>query len=235
MDPHISWLDILLRVVCTIAAGAVIGLNREEHGRAAGLRTTVLICLAACFSMLLVNVLLDTKGKTDESFISLDLMRLPLGVLSGMGFIGAGAIIRRDNMVLGITTAATLWFSTVMGLCFGSGQIGLGFAALGLGFGTLTGLKWAEQNCKQDRSAILTLGIGATTPSEQEMKNVFSVEGYRMKFISTIFGDNGTLREITCEIRWRGRLEDPELPAFLRQFAQRFALAKLEWRVVAGH
>ena len=64
--------------------------------------------------------------------IRTDLMRLPLGILSGMGFIGAGAILRKGEMVLGVTTAATLWMVTMLGLCFGAGKILLGTAGLGL-------------------------------------------------------------------------------------------------------
>ena len=83
-------------------------------------------------------------------------MRLPLGILSGMGFIGAGAILHRGNMVTGVTTAATLWFVTVMGLCFGGGQIGLGLIALALGLVVLWGLKWVEQHTETNRRARLS-------------------------------------------------------------------------------
>jgi len=80
-----------------------------------GLRTTLLVCLAAAISMVSVNLFLATAGKPSDSFVVLDLMRLPLGILTGMGFIGGGAILRRDGLVVGVTTAATLWFVTVMG------------------------------------------------------------------------------------------------------------------------
>jgi putative Mg2+ transporter-C (MgtC) family protein len=70
----------------------------------AGLRTTLLVCLAASVAMIQTNLLLMTVGKTQDSFVVMDIMRLPLGILSGMGFIGAGAIVRRDNIVLGVTT-----------------------------------------------------------------------------------------------------------------------------------
>jgi putative Mg2+ transporter-C (MgtC) family protein len=126
MPVHISWLDIAIRLVLTIVAGGVIGLNRGVHGQAAGLRTTLLVCLAASISMIQVNLLLPMGGKTPGSFAVMDLMRLPLGILSGMGFIGGGAILRRGDIVRGVTTAATLWFTTVMGLCIGGGQIVLG-------------------------------------------------------------------------------------------------------------
>jgi hypothetical protein len=67
-------------------------------------------------------------------------MRLPLGILSG-GFIGAGAIVRYGSLVRGLTTVATLWFVTVLGLCFGGGQLALGLAVLTFGVLVLEGLR----------------------------------------------------------------------------------------------
>jgi len=105
--------------------------------------------------MLQANLLLTTNGKTADSFVTLDLMRLPLGILTGMGFIGAGAVLRRDGLVLGVTTASTLWFVTVIGLCFGGGQISLGIVGLLLGLVVLSGLRWVDSNMVQDQHAIL--------------------------------------------------------------------------------
>lgn len=76
--------------------------------------------------MLQVNLLLPLAGKAPASFVTMDLMRLPLGVLSGMGFIGAGSILRRGSAIVGVTTAATMWVMTVIGLCCGGGQLALG-------------------------------------------------------------------------------------------------------------
>jgi putative Mg2+ transporter-C (MgtC) family protein len=121
MAIEVSWHDIAIRLLLTVVGGALIGMNREEHGQAAGLRTTLLVCLAASLSMIQVNLLLGVAGKAQNSFVVMDLMRLPLGILSGMGFIGGGVILRKGSIVRGVTTAATLWFVTVMGLCFGGG------------------------------------------------------------------------------------------------------------------
>jgi MgtC family len=106
-------------------AGLAIGLNRGEHGHPAGLRTTLLVALAATAVMIQVNLLLPMAGKAPDSFITNDLVRLPLGILSGIGFIGAGAILRRGDAGRGITTAATLWMMTIIGLCFGGGRSGM--------------------------------------------------------------------------------------------------------------
>ena len=129
MSPHLDWQEIALRLALTVVAGTLVGLDRGRHGRPAGLRTTLLVCLASAVSKIQTNLLLPTTGKPTDSFVTLDLMRLPLGILTGMGFIGAGAILKKGDIVLGVTTATTLWFVTVLGLCFGGGQWILGATA----------------------------------------------------------------------------------------------------------
>jgi putative Mg2+ transporter-C (MgtC) family protein len=126
MPLHPTWQDIALRLILTMVAGALIGFNREVRGHAAGLRTTILVALAASVAMIQTNVLLSVGGKAADSFGVMDLMRLPLGILTGVGFIGGGAILKRGSLVTGVTTAATLWIVTAIGLCFGGGQLGLG-------------------------------------------------------------------------------------------------------------
>src|SRR5437763_591188 len=103
-----AWHDIALRLALTVAAGVLLGINRTERGKAAGLRTMLLVCLAGSVTMILTNLLLDTNGKGPTSFAIMDPMRLPLGLLTGMGFIGGGAILRHGRSIEGITTAATL-------------------------------------------------------------------------------------------------------------------------------
>lgn len=101
-----------------------------------------------------------------------------------MGFIGAGAIIRRDNLVLGVTTAATLWFVTVMGLCFGAGRLWLGLAASLLGVGILSGLKRLELSLKQDRQATLPVRAGEDGPSDDDFRASLAAAGYRISSYS---------------------------------------------------
>jgi putative Mg2+ transporter-C (MgtC) family protein len=83
---HLTWPDLILRIVCTFTAGIIIGYDRGGHGKAAGLRTTVLVCLAASVAMLQMNYLLPLAGRASDSFVTNDLMRLPLGILTGVGF-----------------------------------------------------------------------------------------------------------------------------------------------------
>jgi putative Mg2+ transporter-C (MgtC) family protein len=155
MPLTLTWSDIALRLACTLIAGVLVGADRDERGKAAGIRTNVLVCLAASLSMILANGLLGTSGKSSSSFAQLDMMRLPLGILSGMGFIGAGAILRKGEMVIGLTTAATLWTVTMLGLCFGAGKTLLGMVGLVLTLFTLWGLKVVERHLSQEHRGTL--------------------------------------------------------------------------------
>jgi putative Mg2+ transporter-C (MgtC) family protein len=182
--------------------------------------------------MIQVNLLLDISGKGQSSFAVMDLMRLPLGILSGMGFIGGGVILRKGSIVRGVTTAATLWFVTVMGLCFGGGQIGLGLGALGLGLMVLIGLKQLEKHLKQSRQATLTLVAGPVPPSDTELTRAILDAGYKIASSSVVIGENAALREMSCEVSWHARHGDPTQPVtFLKELGTRFALARIDWCV----
>ncbi len=148
MSPNIGWGDIAVRLALTLLASAVIGFNRGEHHQQVGLRTTMLICLASSVTMILVNLMFPAVSQPEGLF------RLPQGLLSGIGFIGAGAIIRRGKLVEGVTTAATLWFVTVIGLCFAAGYLGLGAASFGLAALILWCLKWVKRRVDIARRAV---------------------------------------------------------------------------------
>jgi len=162
---HPGWQDIALRLMLTVIAGALVGFNREARGHAAGLRTTILVGLTAAVAMMQANILLGVDGKSAGAFSTMDVLRLPLGVLTGVGFIGSGAILRRGDLITGITTAATLWVMTAIGLAFGGGQYGLGVAATILTLATLLTLKWVDMRIPREHHARLTLaGNEANVP-----------------------------------------------------------------------
>jgi putative Mg2+ transporter-C (MgtC) family protein len=156
MTLTVSWPDVGLRILLTTLAAGAIGFDRDIEGHSAGLRTSLLVALAACLAMLQANWLMNSVGKSSDSFVVLDLMRMPLGILTGVGFIGGGAILKRGDNVQGLTTAATLWFVTVIGLCFG-GQIGLGVAGGLLALLILRALKMVEVRLKREHASRLRL------------------------------------------------------------------------------
>jgi putative Mg2+ transporter-C (MgtC) family protein len=180
--------------------------------------------------MIQVNLLLPIRGKAADSYVVMDLMRLPLGILSGMGFIGAGAILRKDNVVLGVTTAATLWFVTVLGLCFGGGQIELGCAALGLGLIVLWALKPVEKLWKHQRQGTLTVVVGNAGPTEQEITESLINGGYHVYSSSTVYDTAPASREMQYVVRWRNHGGEAHTPAFVAELAKNPHTLKVAWQ-----
>ena len=201
LNPTLS--DIALRLLLTMVAGAIIGFNREAKGHAAGLRTTMLVGLAASVAMIQANLLLPVAGKTSASFAEMDIMRLPLGILTGVGFIGAGAILKRGDLVTGMTTAATLWVMTVIGLCLGGGQIGLGGVATALGVITLWALKWLDRRIPREGRAMIVIELDLVGSSIQEFAEVIAPLGCKARFQGQTRNDTASPPRLCFEVLWK--------------------------------
>jgi putative Mg2+ transporter-C (MgtC) family protein len=232
MPLTLTWQDVAIRLVLSVIAGGLIGLDRGEHGRPAGLRTTLLVCLAAAISMIQANLLLATRGRAGDSFVTLDLMRLPLGILTGMGFIGGGAILRRDGFVLGVTTAATLWFVTVVGLCFGGGQIKLGIASFALGILVLEGLRWFDYRMKQEQHGSLYLTTERDEPQQEAIEAVVRQAGYKIDVASATYFNQTKQREIEFRLQWRGVPQAADVPPFMKNLLSDPHVVTAQWKVV---
>lgn len=109
--------QIIIRLILAFVLGGLIGLERELHGRAAGLRTHILVCLGSALIMLTSLHLFYVYREV----ASIDPARIAAGVITGIGFLGAGTIIRFRASVRGLTTAASLWAVAGVGLAIGSG------------------------------------------------------------------------------------------------------------------
>jgi putative Mg2+ transporter-C (MgtC) family protein len=204
MPLYPTWEDIAVRLVLTMIASAVIGFDRSAQGHAAGLRTNILVGLAAAVAMIQANILLSIGGKTPESFGVMDLMRLPLGILTGVGFIGGGAILRRGTLITGVTTAATLWATTVIGLCFGGGQLGIGIAATMLAVMTLWALTWIDIRIPREQRAMLVINADRPTSStSSDLASLIAPAGYQARFRRQTRIDDAKPVKMWFEISWR--------------------------------
>jgi putative Mg2+ transporter-C (MgtC) family protein len=228
MPLHIGWDDIALRLALTVVAGIVLGLDRSERGKAAGMRTTLLVCLAASVAMIQVNLLLPLAGRGADSFVMNDLMRLPLGILTGVGFIGGGAILRRDDIVVGVTTAATLWLATVVGLCLGGGQLGLGAVATALGVFALWGLKVVERHLRQERNATLALELESGGPDEAEIRRRIGEAGLTVAAANLTLAA-GARRTLSFTLRYPTAGADTRVPPVVAALAREAGVAKVNW------
>lgn len=107
------------RLIIAVVLGGVIGFERQHRGKTAGLRTHILVCLGSCLvAILSVNLYVSVQGQTNA-----DPARLAAQVVSGIGFLGAGAIMKEGPMIRGLTTAASLWVVASVGLATGVGAL----------------------------------------------------------------------------------------------------------------
>lgn len=107
-------IESVIKIVIAVIIGGFIGLERESASRPAGFRTHILVCVASAMVM-------DINLQLAQNFINADPMRLGAQVISGMGFLGAGTIIKEGATVKGLTTAAGLWSVACLGLIIGAG------------------------------------------------------------------------------------------------------------------
>ena len=142
-------IDILLRVISEICLGFIIGFEREITNKYAGLRTHILVCLGACvFTIIsiygfpeLVNADIPNYNPTGIR----DTARVAAQVVTGIGFIGAGTVLRNGPTVFGLTTAATLFMAASIGMACGAGMYGLAIAASIISVAVLTLIRIFEK------------------------------------------------------------------------------------------
>lgn len=164
---------VLWRMAAAIVTGLILGLERESRGRPAGLRTTTLVCVAAAMAALLSEFWYAGAAAPGLDWRP-DPARLAAGVLTGMGFLGAGTILRQGNLVRGLTTAAVLWYVTILGLAYGSGYILLGLIGLGIALIVVLTLPLFDRMIGVERFASLSLTttLDDTTPSEDIRREI---------------------------------------------------------------
>lgn len=116
----ISHTEIIVRLLIGAVFGGIIGFERHAHGRAAGFRTHLLVCVASVLVMI-VSEYYHYLSLFDPSYVRADPGRMAAGAITGIGFIGAGVIVKMGFNVQGLTTAACVWIVSIIGLSIGSG------------------------------------------------------------------------------------------------------------------
>lgn len=172
--------DFFLKFLVAIICGGLIGIERERKGKAAGLRTNILICLGAALYMIISEYISRMAGQPSDPG------RVAAQVVTGIGFIGAGTIIQSRGTITGLTTAATIWVVAAIGLTIGAGfhEIALSFTVLVLI--TLSLLGRFENKllgrCHYATCEIVHLDDGGKT--ESELRDIF--EEYEISMSSQI-------------------------------------------------
>ncbi len=211
---------IFVHLAAALVAGGIIGLERSFHGRPAGFRTHTLVCLASSLLMLvtlyqrawLPGIPLDT--------IRTDPTRMAQGIMTGIGFLGAGVIFKEGLSVRGLTTAASIWMTAAIGILMGIGFYSPAILATFFTISILSLFRWIEAKVPShfyahhfvrfDRNKVM---------SEPELKSFLAEYGFTIANMAHRLADDG----LTFEYRMVIRTVDPEnvvrLSVALRQIA----------------
>lgn len=188
-----EYLEIVFRIVAALVAGGLIGLERSHRGRPAGFRTHALVCLASSLLMLVTVYETHWIPKTASANLVLDPTRMAQGIMTGIGFVGAGAIIKEGFTVRGLTTAASIWITAAIGILTG---IGFYFAAVVgtlLALGTLSTFRWIEARLPTETYAIFMVRFAReAVMSESALRDLVQSTGFSLHNLSyRLHGDIG--------------------------------------------
>jgi putative Mg2+ transporter-C (MgtC) family protein len=139
-----EYIEMCFRLVAALLAGALIGLERSYRGRPAGFRTHALVCTASSLLMLVTVYEHLWFSSTNVARTVLDPTRMSQGIMTGIGFLGAGVIVKEGLSVRGLTTAASIWMTASIGILTGIGFYFPAGVATALTLGTLSVFRWIE-------------------------------------------------------------------------------------------
>ena len=167
---EVTYLAVVIRIVCAVVVGGIIGIERSIKNRPAGLRTYMLVCVGACLIMLTNQYIYQMTGTGDP-------MRLGAQVVSGIGFLGAGTIIvTKHNQIKGLTTAAGLWSAAGVGLSLGIGFYEAAFTAAIAIYVTLTVLHVLEAKVnRKTRVLEVYIELQDTLPLRKFIRDIRSL------------------------------------------------------------
>lgn len=162
--------EVLKPLILAVGMGLTIGMERSIRGRPAGLRTYLLVCV----SFAVIALLSEAHFLSMGSGLRPDPARLAAGGLTGIGFLGAGVIVRSRFTVFGLTTAAGIWTVAVIGLALGSRLYPLAFALYGITLGSLWLLRYLEPMLPRESFRQIVLRMQGTGMTIEEAQNFFA-------------------------------------------------------------
>ena len=168
-------LDVAVKLFLAALAGGLVGLEREKHGRPAGLRTNLLVAVGSCVMVIVSEAFYTKYGGFDaQSMLRIDPSRVAAQIVTGVGFLGAGVILKEGPSVRGLTTAASLWTVAGLGMAFGMGFYSLGAIATVLVLISLTFLKKLDPIIRKDRFLTLTVTAANREGLLDELQKIFA-------------------------------------------------------------
>ncbi|HEX7522936.1 MAG TPA: MgtC/SapB family protein [Candidatus Deferrimicrobium sp.] len=197
-----EWLDILTHLLVATIAGGLIGLERSYHGRPAGFRTHTLVCVASSLLMLVTMYQAKWFTGAPPDSVRIDPTRMAQGVMTGIGFLGAGVIMREGLTVRGLTTAASIWVTAAIGILAGVGFYSAVLVGSVITIGILTVFRKVENRMPSQIFANTTITFGRDNyMSETEIRELHLKNGFSVANVSYRLMEKGKQLEYRMTIR----------------------------------
>jgi putative Mg2+ transporter-C (MgtC) family protein len=201
-------LAILQHLALALVAGGLIGLERTYHGRPAGFRTHTLVCIASSLLIQLTIFRWEWFAAAPLETMRIDPTRMAAGIMTGIGFLGAGVILKEGLTVRGLTTAASIWVTAAIGILLGAGFYFPAFVGTLLALGTLSVFRWIELVMPVLYYSRLEIQFRRhETPREPEIRALIRDHGFSVANLSYMLKGDGKLFEYGMTIR-TGRRDD---------------------------
>ena len=179
MDADGAIVAITVRLAAALTIGGIIGLERSFHGRPAGFRTHALVCLSTSLLMLLTVYEAHWFPAVAQGRIALDPTRMAQGIMTGIGFLGAGTIMKQGLSVRGLTTAASIWITAAIGILLGIGFWYPALIATLFTLGTLSLFRWIESRMPSQFYAHFDVRFAISSPmSEDAMRRLLAEHSF---------------------------------------------------------
>ncbi len=202
-------LEIVLRLILASVLGGLIGLEREVHGREAGVRTTLLVSLgSALFMIVSESFFFAYEQKVVGGTFHVDPTRIAAQVVTGVGFLGAGVIIRMKESIRGVTTAASIWVVCAVGLAIGSGYYLIGIVTSAITIFSLMGVKTFERNLRKDWYKEIVIVSEDTEGQLNRIQDV--IERHKAKIIGSGLRKDLQKKEVVANFKLRVRAIKPD-------------------------
>jgi len=167
-----------LRLGLAVLAGGLVGLERTYHGRPAGFRTHTLVCVASALLMQFTLYQMEVIPGVPRELVRIDPTRMGQGIMTGIGFLGAGVILKEGLNIRGLTTAASIWTTSAIGIVLGMGLYFAGAMATVVVIGVLSAFRWLERVTPSLHYASLTVRFRrAEHMDEAELHGLVSAHG----------------------------------------------------------
>lgn len=197
-----EYLTILLHLGLALLAGGLIGLERSYHGRPAGFRTHTLVCTASSLLMLFTVYQWQLLENVPMETVRADPARMAQGIMTGIGFLGAGVIMKEGLTIRGLTTAASIWMTASIGILLGAGFYFPAIVATLLTLVTLSLFRWVEVIMPTFFYARLNVRFKRQEiPTEIELRELITRQNFSVSNLSYRLEEEGKIFEYQMTVR----------------------------------